>query len=229
MNSGRFLMAKELPSPAQQLERILKRYGQINQYSSIEARVEIITSMVAAIERLAPKGTFYYNSLESATKNRGLTDYSVVPLLGGIIQSLKTAYESGYLHQVEELIHADLFSDFLEMGEYLLKDGFKDPAAVIIGGVLEEHLRKLCLKSSIDTEVSGRPKKAEAMNQELAKAGTYNVLDQKNVTAWLDLRNKVAHGKFTEYTVGHVQLALSGIRDFISRVACLDIYIELVP
>ncbi len=211
-------MAKQQPSPAKQLEQILSEYSHVSSYSDTDRIVEANIAMVAAIQRLAPKGTFYYDSLEVSTKNFSITDYSVTQILEGIVRSLKIAYESGYLEAVQELIHADLFSDFLEMGEYLLKDGFKDPAAVLIGGVLEEHLRKLCLKSSIDTEVSGRPKKAEMMNQELAKSGTYNVLDQKNVTAWLDLRNKAAHGKFAEYTVEHVQLALSGIRDFVSRL-----------
>ncbi len=38
------------------------------------------------------------------------------------------------------------------MAEYLLKEGYKDPAAVITGSTLEEHLRKLCIKNGIDIE-----------------------------------------------------------------------------
>ncbi len=38
------------------------------------------------------------------------------------------------------------------------------------------------------------------MNNELAAFGAYNKLDQKNVTAWLDLRNKAAHAQYHEYT-----------------------------
>ena len=38
------------------------------------------------------------------------------------------------------------------------------------------------------------------LNANLVKADTYTKLDQKLITAWLDLRNKAAHGKYDEYT-----------------------------
>jgi len=98
-----------------------------------------------------------------------------------------------------------------------LEEGYKDPAAVIIGGVLEEHLRKLCLKNSIDIIMNNHFKKADTMSADLSKSKVYNLLDHKNITAWLDLRNKAAHGQYTEYTQDQVELALQGIRDFIAR------------
>jgi hypothetical protein len=42
-----------------------------------------------------------------------------------------------------------LFSDFLELASYLNSEGYKDAAAVICGGVLEGHLRKLSEKLGI--------------------------------------------------------------------------------
>ncbi|MFZ0592306.1 MAG: hypothetical protein WAM39_17735, partial [Bryobacteraceae bacterium] len=96
-----------------------------------------------------------------------------------------------------ELVHADVFSDFLEMADHLLEQGYKDAAAVIVGSVLEEHLRKLCQKHGLGTTInSGAPKKADLINADLAGAMVYPKLDQKNVTAWLDVRNKAAHGKY---------------------------------
>ena len=100
----------------------------------------------------------------------------------------------------------------------MYSEGYKDPAAVIAGSVLEEHLRKLCDKNSIPTaKPTGEPKKAEAINAELAGANIYSKGDQKNVTAWLDLRNKAAHGKYAEYTKEQVALLIQSIRDFITR------------
>jgi len=55
------------------------------------------------------------------------------------------------------------------------------------------------------------------MNSELANKGAYNKLDQKSVTVWLDLRNKAAHGKYTEYTDEQVEFTLLALRDFIAR------------
>lgn len=99
-----------------------------------------------------------------------------------------------------------------------MSEGYKDPAAVIIGGVIEEHLRKLCGRADIDTTINGRPKKADAMNNELAAANVYLKLDQKSVTAWLDIRNNAAHGKFDQYNTEQVKNMLLGHRNFITRI-----------
>jgi hypothetical protein len=116
------------------------------------------------------------------------------------------------------LIHADLFSDSMEMADYLLSGGYKDPAAVLAGSVLEEGLRKLCQKVGISIQdAKGQPKKASVMNDDLVKAKVYGKLEQKNVTAWLDLRNKAAHGDYTAYDKKQVELFIQGIRDFFVR------------
>ena len=114
-----------------------------------------------------------------------------------------------------------MFDDFLEMAQHLFDEGYKDAAAVIVGASLETHLRNLCLKNGIDTVLKtskgDRPKKADQMNGELSQAGHYSKLDLKGVTAWLDLRNKAAHGHFDQYTIEQVGLLISGVRNFIAR------------
>ena len=107
------------------------------------------------------------------------------------------------------------------MAQHLINEGYKDAAAVIAGSPLEAHLRRLCLKSGIPCDVTSGastvPKKADRLNSELAQASSYSKLDQKNVTAWLDLRNKAAHGKYAEYELPQVNLLVAGVRDFITR------------
>ena len=106
---------------------------------------------------------------------------------------------------------------FIEMAKQLAKSGYKDAAAVICGSTLESHLRELCKKYGIATEVGGRPKKADRMNAELAKATAYSALDQKIVTAWLGLRNEAAHGEYSVYDEKQVDDLISGAEHFIAR------------
>ncbi|MCY3665604.1 MAG: hypothetical protein OXH81_08090 [Gemmatimonadetes bacterium] len=143
----------------------------------------------------------------------------------GILSVAREELAGGWLTTTKGLISAEIFSDFLEMAQHLLDEGYKDPAAVMAGSVLEEHLRQLCQKHGIPTEATkqgkqGRPqpKKADALNAGLAKKKVYNQLDQKNVIAWLDLRNKAAHGKYPEYTKEHVSQMLQGLSNFMVRI-----------
>ena len=140
----------------------------------------------------------------------------------GILSAAREDLTDGWLTTTRGLISAEIFSDFLEMAEYLSGEGYKDPAAVMAGSVLEEHLRQLCQKHGIATTTkkqgSPLPRKADALNAELAKKNVYNKLDQKNITAWLDLRNKAAHGKYQEYSSEQVSLMLQSVADFMVRV-----------
>lgn len=137
----------------------------------------------------------------------------------GILKSIKTEIDNGWLTSLKGLVSAEIFSDFLEMADHLLRENYKDPAAVMIGSVLEEHLRQLCNKHGIltDDQKTGKPKKADLLNSELAGSSVYNKLDQKNVTAWLDLRNKAAHGKYADYNQQQVEFMMQTVTEFITR------------
>lgn len=98
--------------------------------------------------------------------------------------------------------------------------GYKDAAAVITGSVLEEHLRKLADKFAVPVmTASGKHVKADTLNADLVKAKAYNKLEQKDVTAWLGLRNDAAHGHYDNYSHEQVVLMLGGIRGYMIRHA----------
>jgi hypothetical protein len=175
------------------------------------------TRAMAAIQRLAPADSAYAAQayeLNDSTKMDGW----IVARLAGVMRGLRLDYEAGHMQTVEELVHADVFADFIEMAEELVGKNYKDPAAVITGSVLEEHLRKLAGKHGISTaHPDGRPIKADTLNAELIKAGAYNKLTQKSITAWFDLRNNAAHGHYDEYDRAQVEAMIRDVRSFMER------------
>jgi hypothetical protein len=216
-----------------QLDELIARYESVRATTGFHSlsfsdnvAVEFITTGMATISRIAGADSQF---LIHTTKHLDQLDktgvdapgYKVDAVGGGLI-ALRNAIATGYLISFRELIHATLFSDFLEIANHLLSEGYKDAAATMIGGVLEEHLRKLCAKNGINTETidfkgMSHPKKMETMNTELTNKTIYSKLDQKNVTAWADLRNKAAHGHYGQYSLQQVELLLSSIKDFIAR------------
>lgn len=151
-------------------------------------------------------------------------DEYVSSIEGGlnILGEIKHEIENGWLVSFKSLVAAELFSDFFEMAEHLLEEGYKDAAAVMIGSVLEEHLRQLCHSHGVDTHYISKgdsvPKKANLINDDLKKEGIYGPIEQKQVVAWLSIRNSAAHGKYTEYTPDQVKLMYQGVLQFISSI-----------
>jgi len=179
-----------------------------------EKMTELLSSAQAAISRYAPSNSAYRDEVNF---EGGVANHYRLPCLIGAIEALREDYKAGALAPIQELIRAEVFDDFLEMGEHLLDQGYKDPAAVVIGSVLEQHLRKICDRATISTQLDGKPKKADLLNSELATKKVYEKLDHKSVTAWLNLRNDAAHGHYDKYGAEQVRLLLLGVRDFINR------------
>jgi len=138
-------------------------------------------------------------------------NYHTIKQVLGILKAAKDDFENGYLFETLTLIQAEVFDDLLEQAEHLLNNGYYQPAAVIAGAVLEDGLRKLCQRRNII--LSAKPT-IDPMNVALAKDGAYNSLVQKRVTMLADLRNKAAHGKFSEFNEDDVKDMLTQVRSF---------------
>jgi len=174
---------------------------------------------LSLIESLYGTSHSYYSEFAAS-----LNHTTVNNIFGGlaVLKAIRHEIEQGWLTKITTLISADIFADFMEMAEHLLEANYKDAAAVIIGSTLEEHLRQLCDAHGIDKTILKVtdivPKKAETLNIDLKAAFVYTGIEQKQVTAWLGLRNAAAHGKYSEYTQEQVALMYSGVLDFIARI-----------
>ncbi|MGW1334540.1 hypothetical protein ACWD7B_09690 [Streptomyces rubiginosohelvolus] len=203
----------DISKMVEQLDKLLTQYKEVAAKSS---GVELVVNRLeAAIDRIALPGSTYVRQLDSIREDPfDFKSYSV----SQIARALRDDLRDGWTDSVVELVHADTHSDYLEMADTLLGTGYKDPAAVIVGTSLEVHVRALCVKHSIDTEPpTGAPKKADTLNADLKKSGVYGTLQQKQLTAWMDLRNKAAHGDWEEYDIQQVRLLIDGVRDFMLK------------
>ena len=130
-----------------------------------------------------------------------------------ILRSARDDIEGGHLTRVENLVAADLFTDFLEMAEDLLRKGCYQPAAMLTGAVLEEGLRKIAVANEVKVRDGD---KIGTLNQKLANGGVYNRLRQKQVDTWKAVRDLADHGKFGEFGETDVADMLRGVRDFLA-------------
>ena len=130
--------------------------------------------------------------------------------LKAVFFAAKEDFEGGYLNSYRNLVQAEIFDSELEQAKELLASGFYVAAAVISGVVLETTLRDLCTEEGI---AHG---KLDKMNADLAKAGKYNLLVQKRITALAGIRNSAAHGKPEEFTKDDVAAMIFDVERFVS-------------
>ena len=167
------------------------------------------TSVQNLLARVFGQNSEHYKNFVKQTEKR--MSYSPAYCAQGILKAAKDDFEQGYLFNVKKLIEAEIFDDFIEQGEHLNKLGYFQAAAVVIGCVLEDGLRKLCHSNSIP--IADKPK-LDKMNADLSKAGIYNKLTQKKITAIADLRNKAAHGQWDQFNKDDVEDMIRSVRRF---------------
>jgi len=169
------------------------------------------TSSLAFLNVVLGSSSIHYRDFEERCKwswhgdtQRGLA----------VLRAAKDDIEGGYLQKVEALVSASVFSDFLEMAEYLLDNGYKDPSASLIGAVLEDGLRRICISNGITLKAR---EDISSLNQKLAQKQVYNPLQQKQIQVWNDIRNNADHGHFDEYSNENVEDMLEGVRKFLAN------------
>jgi len=212
----------ELVAVAEKLSRDSSRSGSSLGPDRIEDLSAIASRGGQTIQRLYGQNSQYYRSFEKVLKTDHFTSmhstsYKHISELVGILKGVQHDIKSGLLSDLRRLLQAEVFADFLEMAEHILGEGYKDAAAVLLGAVLEDSLRKLSDSNGLPTVgVSGKPLTIEPLNVELAKNGVYGPLVQKQVTTWANLRNDAAHGHFDKYDADQVKQMLFFVQKFCS-------------
>lgn len=136
--------------------------------------------------------------------------------------SAKQQFEGGYLFDVQNLIHAEVFSNELDQAVHFLDSKFEVAAAVTAGVVLETTIKKLCSQQTPEINVinpAGKDIKTDTLISELKNAGVYNEAVAKQLRAWMNVRNDAAHGKRKdgEFDDGEVKRMIEGVSDFVAK------------
>jgi len=135
--------------------------------------------------------------------------YSKFKAFRTIFLATKEDFEGGYLSSYKSIVQAEVFDTELEQAQELLNSGYYVAAAIIACVVLETTLRELCDREDIQYS------KLDKMNSDLAKAGVYNKIVQKQITVHAGIRNSAAHGNKNEFTKEDVEQMLPAIEQFL--------------
>lgn len=141
----------------------------------------------------------------------GGTYLGTLKRLQAIFTAARKDYEGGYFRASRTLVQAEVFDSELEQAKALNYAGYASAAAVVAGIVLETTLRELMDREGISYG------KLDKMNADLTKAGVYNSLQQKRITALAGIRNAAAHGDATAFNADDVNAMISDIERFLAH------------
>lgn len=210
----------ELVVIAEKLSRDASRSGSMLGAERIEELSAVASRGGQLIRRLYGQDSQYQHNLQKVLDTQHFTSmhseyFEHISELVGILKGVQHDIKSGLVSDLRRLLNAEIFADFLDMSEHLLNEGYKDAAAVILGSVLEDSLRKLADGSGVLTiTVNGKNLTIDPLNIALAKKGIYGPLVQKQITTWANLRNDAAHGHFTKYDADQVKQMLLFVQKF---------------
>jgi len=161
---------------------------------------------------------FQSMATSTVTHDRNKAEIALV----GVLRALRQDVDADRLRSFEELVHADMFADLLAQASYLNDAKFSRAAVVLAGGVLEEHLRKLCAKHNVATVGSdGKPRKASALNADLySQRNVYSNAERAEIEGWQNRRNSAAHGE-ADFEAKHdqadIRRMVEGVRGVIVK------------
>jgi hypothetical protein len=162
------------------------------------------------ISRSCGENSEHYKAFDSVEHSSAYcTNYEILIRLKAVFEAAREDFEGGHCKTTRDLIQAEVFGSELDQASELLNAGYFSAAAVIAGVVLETTLRGLCDNLALPQG------KLDKMNADLAKAGHYNLLVQKRITALADIRNNAAHGHPDKFSKTDVQDMIAYIQGFV--------------
>ena len=133
----------------------------------------------------------------------------------GILRAVREDAAAGHLFMtVAGLISAEIFSDFLEMADHLFETGYLQPAASLIGAVLEDTLRRAAQARNLPVKEGDD---ISSLNQRLAQANAYNRVVRSQIQTWKVIRDAADHGRFGDLGLDQVRDMHGGVKAFVAE------------
>jgi hypothetical protein len=125
-----------------------------------------------------------------------------------ILRAVQSRFESS-LHDIKQLLQADLFDSELDAARELAKNGFVRAAGAVAGVVLERHLSQVAANHKVSTKKQ-HPTISE-FNDILKNGNVVDVPAWRSIQRLGDLRNLCDHNKHRDPTSEEVEELISGV------------------
>lgn len=138
----------------------------------------------------------------------------------GIIKAGQRDIQGDWLETTKGAFTKEILSDMLRLAKSQVDEKNNKAAAIMMGTILEELIRCLCLKAEIKlyNEIQGKAiaKKGLQLTGEAYKKKVYERQENKMIIAWLELYSDALANNDENVTTGKVSQMLTGMQSFLA-------------
>jgi uncharacterized protein (UPF0335 family) len=137
-----------------------------------------------------------------------------------IIKAGQKDIEGDWLETTRGAVTKDILIDMLKLAKIQVDQKNEKAAVIMMGAILEELLRCLCIRAEIKVynEIQGKavPKKGLQLTGEAYKKKVYERQENKLIMAWLELYADALGDNNEGVTTGKVSQMLTGMQSFLA-------------
>lgn len=129
----------------------------------------------------------------------------------GFLNALKIDIENNLLTSLQDQVAGEIYGDFISLSKQLIDEGFKEPAAVLACGALEDSMKKFATKNGMnvfDADLS-------TVVNSLKASGLIKGTQAGVVQSYVKLRNKTFHAQFDKIELPEVSSLIAFIESFV--------------
>ncbi len=205
---------RELVAQGQQLVGRINRNDYCISLHEITSAQAWLSSVSNLLQTASLAGSIFLSESKTLMTHEGMKHNiatGVVLKMLGLLVSAQQEWEGGLMRRIEYILTAETFDDFLDHAEAYHKGNKKAESAVLASAVLEDTVKKVCLKNSIPT----KGQSLDSLIEELLKAGAITPVKAKRIKAFAGVRNHALHAEFDDFDIKDVGEMIKGIRELI--------------
>lgn len=175
-----------------------------------------LSSATNLIQIVAPKQSYHYTEADRLMKHDQLSHgipSIVFNRMLGLLNSAHSEWDKGILREMEFIVAAETFDDFLDHASIYHKGGKKVESAILASSVLEDTIKKIANRSNLQTKgISLDP-----LIEQLITSNVFNTVKGKRIKAYVGIRNKAMHAEWDEFDIKDVGEMIKGLRELIEN------------
>jgi hypothetical protein len=173
-----------------------------------------LTSSSHLIKMVVRKDSQYKEEVERLMNHEymksGIPGF-IVSKMHGVLKSAHKEWEGGMLREIEYIIAAENFDNFLDHASFYHKGDKKIESSILASAVLEDTMKKIGTKNGVPTKGLS----LDQITDELVKADLLTQVKAKRVKAYAGVRNHALHAEWDDFDIKDVGEMIKGIRELI--------------